>query len=60
MDFNYFYHRQQVSLIRAQAASGPARAAHQGLADLYSALISRGQSERGAPSATFAAGAVLR
>ena len=42
MDFNYLYHRQQVSLMRADvAACGPSRAAHRDLARLYSAMIER-------------------
>jgi hypothetical protein len=50
MDFNYLYHRQQVSLMRADAAAcGQSRAAHQGLARLYGALIDRKKSDR-APS----------
>jgi hypothetical protein len=40
MDFNYLYHRQQVSLMRAEdAASDGARAAHLGLARGYAARI---------------------
>ncbi len=47
MDFNYLYHRQQVSLMCAAAASSPsAKAAHEGLATLYMALIARGKAER--------------
>jgi hypothetical protein len=47
MDFNYLYHRQQVSLMRAEAAaSGAARAAHEGLARLYESMILRGKAER--------------
>jgi hypothetical protein len=47
MDFNYLYHRQQVSLMRAEAAaSPPARAAHEHLAELYSGQIARGKAER--------------
>ena len=47
MDFNYLYHRQQVSLMRADAAaSPPARAAHEGLAELYSDLIEDKKAER--------------
>ena len=51
MDFNYFYHRQQVSLIRAGAAAcEEARHAHQWLADAYGRLISfeRGRRVRSA------------
>jgi hypothetical protein len=56
MDFNYLYHRQQVSLMRAQAAaSRPACAAHSALANLYSALILKGRIERGAGPATLPA-----
>jgi hypothetical protein len=47
VDFNYLYHRQQVSLMRADLAScGPSRAAHEGLAQLYSGMIERRKSER--------------
>jgi hypothetical protein len=47
MDFNYLYHRQQVSLMRADAAAcDPSRAAHQGLAHLYGSLIARAKAER--------------
>ena len=47
MDFNYLYHRQQVSLMRANAAaSPPARAAHEGLAELYARRIVNGKAER--------------
>ena len=47
MDFNYLYHRQQVSLMRADLAScGPSRAAHEGLAQLYSGLIEQRKAER--------------
>ena len=49
MDFNYLYHRQQVSLMRADLAScGPSRAAHEGLAQLYGGIIERRKAERGA------------
>ena len=48
VDFNYLYHRQQVSLMRADLAScGPSRAAHEGLAQLYSGMIERRKAERG-------------
>ncbi len=51
MDFNYLYHRQQVSLMRADAAAcGASRTAHAGLARLYERLIERGRAERGARS----------
>ena len=64
MDFNYLYHRQQVSLMRADvAACGPSRAAHQGLAQLYAALIDRkradhspGRASRSAPLLIEASG----
>ena len=47
MDFNYLYHRQQVSLMRADLAScGPSRAAHEGLAQLYTRTIERQKFER--------------
>ncbi|HEX8443060.1 MAG TPA: hypothetical protein VF631_05375 [Allosphingosinicella sp.] len=47
MDFNYLYHRQQVSLMRADAAaSPPAKAAHERLAELYTGLIADGKAER--------------
>ncbi len=40
MDFNYLYHRQQISLmLAARAACGPSRAAHQELARLYTGAI---------------------
>ncbi len=40
MDLNYLYHRQQVSLARADRAQCPAsRAAHRGLAHGYEAQI---------------------
>ncbi len=49
MDFNYLYHRQQVSLMRANLAScGASRAAHEGLAQLYGGMIERRKAERGA------------
>ena len=49
MDFNYLYHRQQVSLMRADVAScGPSRAAHEELAHLYAGVIERGRAEQGA------------
>lgn len=36
MDLNYLFYRQQVSLLRARAASSPeSRAAHEGLARGY-------------------------
>ena len=47
MDFNYLYHRQQVSLMRAEAAeTPPAKAAHATLAKLYSTQIASGRAER--------------
>ncbi|TFI56399.1 hypothetical protein E2493_20400 [Sphingomonas parva] len=47
MDFNYLYHRQQVSLMRADAAAcESSRAAHQGLARLYGSLIDRKRAGR--------------
>ncbi len=47
MDLNYLYHRQQVSLMRADAAAcAPSRAAHAGLAQLYKSLIERAKAER--------------
>ncbi len=40
MDVNYLLHREQVELMRAQAAtSEPARAAHRELAELYRARV---------------------
>jgi hypothetical protein len=49
VDFNYLYLRQQVSLMRADLAScGPSRAAHEGLAQLYSGMIERRKAERAA------------
>lgn len=48
MDLNYLYHRQQVSLMRADLAScGPSRAAHEELAQLYFGVIERRKRERG-------------
>ena len=42
MDFNYFYHRQQVELIRADLAScDESSKAHRELAELYTSLIER-------------------
>lgn len=47
MDFNYLYHRQQVSLMRADAAAcGASRAAHQELAQRYGSLIARQRADR--------------
>ncbi len=47
MDFNYFYHRQQVSIMRAsEAACDEARASHQWLADAYGRLISSERTRR--------------
>ncbi len=49
MDFNYLYHHQQVSLMRADLAScGPSRAAHEELARLYGGVIERRRAEQGA------------
>ena len=49
MDFNYLYHRQQISLMRADRAScGPSRAAHEELAQLYGGVIQRSRAEQGA------------
>jgi hypothetical protein len=49
MDFNYFYHREQVSMMRADAAScEKSRAAHQELADGYARTIALQRSIRGA------------
>lgn len=48
MDFNYLYHRQQVALFMAvNAACGPSRIAHRGLADGYALRIAE-LRERGA------------
>ena len=42
MDLNYLYHREQVSLMRADAAASPkARLSHQGLARGYARLIAK-------------------
>jgi hypothetical protein len=61
LDFNYLYHRQQVSLMRAdRAANGAARAAHEGLARLYDARIAHGKSERHARLAAPAVGGSTR
>ncbi len=47
MDFNYLYHRQQVSLMRAEAAScGASRSAHVTLARLYERRIEQGKTAR--------------
>jgi hypothetical protein len=46
VDFNSLYHRQQVSLMRADLAScGLSRAAHEGLAQLYARVIERRKAE---------------
>jgi hypothetical protein len=56
VDFNYLYHSQQVSLMRADLAScAPSRAKHEGLAQLYSGMIERRKEERGAASRMGAA-----
>lgn len=56
VDFNYLYHRQQISLMRADLAScGPSRAAHEGLAQLYGGVIERRKAQRGADSGSDAA-----
>ena len=40
MDFNYLYHRQQVSQYQADnSACEPSRKSHQDMADAYLALI---------------------
>ncbi|HEY9579269.1 MAG TPA: hypothetical protein VIR65_05330 [Rhizorhapis sp.] len=40
MDVNYFFYRQQISLLRAKTAAGPeSRAAHEGLAKRYTEQI---------------------
>ena len=40
MDVNYFFYRQQISLLRARIAAGPeSRAAHEGLARRYTEKI---------------------
>lgn len=45
MDLNYLYHRQQVSLLRAEHAScALSREAHSGLAKLYSGRIEQAKS----------------
>lgn len=45
MDLNYLFRREQISLVKAErAASGPARAAHAGLARGYAGLIARHRS----------------
>ena len=44
MDLNYLYHRQQVSLMMADAAASPeARYAHRDLASRYARLIDAGR-----------------
>jgi hypothetical protein len=61
MDFNYLYHRQQVSLMRAEAAAtSPAKAAHEQLAELYTGQIARGKAERQSRFAGLSAGSVVR
>lgn len=55
MDLNYILAREQIELMRARAAAQPAaRAAHQGLADLYRARIDTWQ-QAGADRAEDAA-----
>jgi hypothetical protein len=50
MDFNYYYHRQQVSQMRADAAAcEEARHSHQWLADAYTRLISHARHQRSRP-----------
>nr|WP_295373890.1 hypothetical protein [uncultured Sphingosinicella sp.] len=52
MDFNYYYHRQQVSQMRADtAACDAARLSHQWLADAYMRLISHARTQRAKPVA---------
>ena len=47
MDFNYLYHRHQVALfMAANAACGPSRLAHRGLADGYASRIASARLER--------------
>jgi hypothetical protein len=47
LDFNYLYHRQQISWMRADvAACGPSRSAHVELALLYESLIESGKADR--------------
>ncbi|WP_138956609.1 hypothetical protein [Sphingomonas sp. KC8] len=47
MDYNYLYHRHQISLIRAGAAkSVEARFVHEQLAGLYARAVELIQSER--------------
>jgi hypothetical protein len=49
LDLNYLLHRQQVSLMRADAAVGcEARHAHRGLAQTYASAIERLQRDLGA------------
>ena len=58
MDFNYLYHRQQVSLMRAEAAAcDSSRAAHEGLARLYGSLIDRRRAARAVVPAAAERGA---
>jgi hypothetical protein len=50
VDFNYFYHRQQVSQMRADAAAcDEARHSHQWLADAYLRLIRHERTQRAKP-----------
>lgn len=52
VDFNYLYHRHQVSLYMAQnAASEEVRAAHRELADRYRARIADGKQAHPGPVA---------
>ncbi|HEY9554581.1 hypothetical protein, partial [Allosphingosinicella sp.] len=52
IDLNYLYHRQQISMMRAAAATcDRSRAAHQGLADGYGGVIASERSLRGVPPA---------
>jgi hypothetical protein len=47
LDFNYFYHRHQVSLFMSEhAASEPAKQAHRGLARLYESRIAAARQAR--------------
>ncbi len=51
MDFNYYYYRQQISLMRAKAAASPSiRAVHMGLAKGYSRMIEDARARRGCDS----------
>jgi hypothetical protein len=52
MDLNYLYHRHQVSLMSARAATSPdVRAVHRAFASLYAARINAERNARPAGEA---------